>query len=78
MNVHQLAFDQRLAVLRYIAARHPNRIGRAELSKLMSGTPRTHQRTLKELVEAGYLECDQCSPAGYKFITGRFEEFQGL
>ena len=78
MNVNQSIFEQRLAVLRYIAARYPRRIGRTELSKMMSGTPRTHQRTLRELVEAGYLECDQCSPIGYKLIKGRFEEFQGL
>lgn len=78
MNVKQSVFEQRLAVLRYIAARHPKRIGCAELSKVMSGTTRTHQHTLRELVEAGYLECDQCNPVGYKLITGRFEEFQGL
>jgi DNA-binding IclR family transcriptional regulator len=44
----------------------------------MSGTSRTQQRTLKELVEAGYLERDDSNPMGYKLIKGRFEEFQGL
>lgn len=78
MNVNKSIFEQRLAVLRYIAARYPRRVGRTELSKMMSGTPRAHQRRLRELVEAGYLERDDSNPMGYKLIKGRFQEFQGL
>lgn len=78
MNVNQSIFEQRLAVLRHIAARYPCWVGRNELSRVMSGTSRTQQRTLKELVEAGYLERDDSNPMGYKLIKGRFEEFQGL
>ena len=71
-------FEIRLNVLRKIAASHPRRVGRTELSKTLKGTVRTHQRTLQELVELGYLECDQHNPPGYRLIKGRFEEFQGL
>ena len=53
MNVNQSIFEQRLVVLRHIAARYPCWVGRNELSRVMSGTSRTQQRTLKELVEAG-------------------------
>lgn len=71
-------FEMRLNVLRYIAASHPRRVGRTELSNILNGTARTHQRVLQELVNLDYLECDGCSPSGYRLIRGRFEEFQGL
>lgn len=71
-------FETRLNALRHIANSHPKWVGRTELSKTLKGTVRTHQRTLQELVELGYLECDRCNPAGYRLVKGKFEEFQGL
>lgn len=71
-------FEIRLNVLRHLANRYPNRVGRAELSERLIGTVRTHQRALQELADLGYVECDGCNPAGFKLVKGKFEEFQGL
>lgn len=71
-------FEIRLNVLRHIAKKHPNKVGRTELSETLNGHVRTHQRTLQELVSLGYLECDQHNPPGYRLVKGKFEEFQGL
>ncbi len=71
-------FENRMSILRHVAASHPRRVGSAEISEILSGTFRTHQRALQQLVTLGYLECDGCSPAGYRIIKGRFKEFQGL
>lgn len=71
-------FETRLNVLRHIAVSNPKWVGRTELTEILNGTVRTHQRALQDLVKAGFLECDRCSPAGYRLVKGRFEEFQGL
>lgn len=73
-----IMFESRMNVLRHCANRHPAWVGREELSKHMVGTERTHQRTLNDLVNMGYLERDNSNPAGYRLIKGRFKEFQGL
>lgn len=71
-------FESRINILRHVASRYPARVGRIELSAFINGSPRTHQRTLMELVELGYLDCDSCNPRGYRLIKGKFKEFQGL
>lgn len=71
-------FETRLTVLRHIAASHPKWVGRTELSEMLKGSVRTHQRALQGLVSLGYLECDRCNPMGYRLVKGKFEEFQGL
>lgn len=71
-------FESRINILRHVASRYPARVGRIELSGFINGSPRTHQRTLMELVELGYLDCDSCNPRGYRLIKGKFKEFQGL
>lgn len=71
-------FHTRITALRYIAASNPRWIGRTELSGILTGNLRTHQRALKELVKAGYLECDNEYPAGYRIIKSKFKEFKAL
>ena len=71
-------FESRMKILRHAASRYPARVGRVELSRFINGSARTHQRTLSELVELGYLDCDDCNPRGYRLITDKFKDFQGL
>ena len=71
-------FEIKLKALRYIADSYPCWVSRKELSGILNGTIRTHQRTLQELVKLGYLECDRSNPVGYRLIKGKFKEFQGL
>lgn len=71
-------FESRINILRHIAARYPARVGRIELSRFINGSARTHQRILMELVELGYLDCDNCNPHGYQLIKDKFKEFQVL
>lgn len=78
VNTNKTVFESRINALRHIAGRYPCWVGRAELAEQMAGCDRTHQRILRELIDLGYIESDQCCPKGYRLIKGKFKEFQGL
>lgn len=75
---HDIVFDQRMQALKFIAQRSPNRVSCADLSEILVGCTRTHQRILSGLVKLGYLISDDCNPKGYWINKEQFKDFENL
>lgn len=75
---NDITFDQRMQALKFIAQQAPNRVSCADLSKILVGSTRTHQRILKGLVMLGYLITDDCNPKGYWINKEQFKDFENL